>query len=58
MKESELGMNPLSYLSVEIKELYLVVVSFSPWKSMESVGEKYNFAYVELALNMIDYNSD
>jgi len=25
---------------------------------VESVGEKYNFAYVELALNMIDYNSD
>ena len=35
---------------MEIKELYLVVVSFSPWKSVESVGEKYNFAYVELAL--------
>jgi len=25
---------------------------------VESVGEKYNFAYVELALNIIDYNSD
>ena len=32
---------------------YLVVVSFSPWKSVESVGEKYNFAYVELALIII-----
>ena len=40
---------------MEIKELYLVVISFSPWKSVESVGEKYNFAYVELTLNMIDY---
>ena len=38
---------------MEIKELYLVVVSFSPWKSVESVGEKYNFAYVELTLNSI-----
>jgi len=25
---------------VEIKELYLVVVLFSLWKSVESVGEK------------------
>jgi len=35
---------------VKISELRLVV-SFSPWKSVESVGEKYNFAYVELTLN-------
>jgi len=28
---------------MEVTELRLVVVSFSPWKSVESVGEKIQF---------------